>query len=192
MKFDSKLTFEDHVRGIVSRVSQRIGSLRLVKRKFVYTSVLLRCYFAMVLPILEYCSPVRGSADECYLQLLELHVYSVGRLCPDKSFLSLCHRRRVAGLKMLYKVNSNCNYCLFSQLPSASMLEFESRELGLQLIHWSLKYQGEEHHNLLGCSQPLVAFLSCVFFFRGKGACGVVTAIYKQLCFPHLGRCCWF
>ena len=62
MKFDSKLTLEDHVRGIVSRVSQRIGILRLVKLIFVDTSVLLRCYFAFVLPILEYCSLVWGSA----------------------------------------------------------------------------------------------------------------------------------
>ena len=45
-----KLTFEDHVRGIVSRVSQRIGILRLVKRIFVDTSVLLRCYFAYLSP----------------------------------------------------------------------------------------------------------------------------------------------
>ena len=50
--FDSKLTFEDHVRDIVSRVSQRIGILRLVKRLFAETSVLLRCYYAFVLPIL--------------------------------------------------------------------------------------------------------------------------------------------
>ena len=62
MKFDSRLTFEDHVRGIVSSVSQRICILRLVKRVFVDTSVLLRCYYAFVLPILEYCSPVWGSA----------------------------------------------------------------------------------------------------------------------------------
>ena len=58
VKFDSKLTFGDHVRGIVSRVSQRIGILRLVKLVFVNTSVLLRCYYAFVLPILEYSSPV--------------------------------------------------------------------------------------------------------------------------------------
>ena len=63
VKFDIKLTFEDHVRGIVSRVSQRIGILRLVKCIFFDTSV-LRCYFAFVLPILEYCSPVWESADE--------------------------------------------------------------------------------------------------------------------------------
>ena len=64
VKFDSKLTFEDHVRGIVSRVSQRSGILRFVKRIFVDTSVLLRCYFAFVITILEYCSPVWGSAAE--------------------------------------------------------------------------------------------------------------------------------
>ena len=66
VKFDSRLTFEDNMRGIVSRVSQRIGILRLVKRVFVNTSVLLRCYSAFVLPILEYCSPVYGSAAECH------------------------------------------------------------------------------------------------------------------------------
>ena len=85
VKFNSKLTFEDHVRGIVSRVSRRIGILRLVRRIFVDTSVLLRCYFAFVLPIHEYCSPVQGPAAECYLQLLERQVYSVARLCFDQS-----------------------------------------------------------------------------------------------------------
>ena len=49
LKFDSKLIFEDHVRGIVSRVAERIGILRLVKRIFMDTSVLLRCYFVFVL-----------------------------------------------------------------------------------------------------------------------------------------------
>ena len=41
--------------------------------------------------------------------------------------------------------------------------------------------------------RTLITSLSCVFFrFRGAGACGVTKAIYKQLCFSHLGRCCWF
>ena len=82
VKFDSKLTFEDHVRSIVSRVSQRIGILMLVKRIFVDTSVLLRCYFAFVLPVLEYCSQLWGSAAEFHLQLLARPVYLVARLCP--------------------------------------------------------------------------------------------------------------
>ena len=120
MEFDSKLTFEDHVCGIVSHVSQRIGILRLVKHIFVDTSVLLCCYFAFVLPILEYGSPVWGSSAECLLQLYECQVYLVARFCSDWSFLSLCHRSHVAGLTMLYKVNSNSNHCLFIELPSAS------------------------------------------------------------------------
>ena len=110
VKSDSQLTFEDHVRGIVSSVSQRIGILRLVKGIFLDTYVLLCCYFAFVLPILQYY----------HLQLLERQVYSVATLCPDLSFFSLCYLHRVAGLIMLYKVYSNSNYCLFSELPSAS------------------------------------------------------------------------
>ena len=43
VKFDSNLTFEDHVRSIVSLVSPIIVILRSVKRVFVDTSVLLRC-----------------------------------------------------------------------------------------------------------------------------------------------------
>ena len=42
VKIDSRLTFEDLMRGIVSRVSQRIGILRLLNLVFVNTSVLLR------------------------------------------------------------------------------------------------------------------------------------------------------
>ena len=47
-------------------------------------------------------------------------MYPVARLCPYQTFLSLCHRRHVAALCMLYKVNSNSNHCLFSELKSAS------------------------------------------------------------------------
>ena len=65
------LTYKEHVRGIGSHISQRIGLLRLVKRVFSDTSVLLRCYYAFVLTILEYCSLVCRSAAECHLQLLD-------------------------------------------------------------------------------------------------------------------------
>ena len=46
--------FQDHMRGIVSRVSQRIGILTLVMLVFVDTYVLLRCCYTFVLPIVEY------------------------------------------------------------------------------------------------------------------------------------------
>ena len=68
-----------HVRGVVSRVSRRIGILRFVKRIFVDTSVFLRFYFAFVLAIFEYCSPVWRSTAESHLQLLAGQVYSGGQ-----------------------------------------------------------------------------------------------------------------
>ena len=45
----------------------------------------------------------------------------------DESILSLCLRRHVAALCMLYKVNSNSNHCLFSELPSASVRVRQTR-----------------------------------------------------------------
>ena len=129
-------------------------SLSLVTLVIVATSVLLRCYsaYTYVLPIIESCSPVWGSAAECYLQLLKRKVYSVSRLCSDQTFLSLCHRRHVAELCMLYNANSNSNHCLFSELPSASV-RVRYIELRLQLIHYSYKYQGAERLNFQGVSR---------------------------------------
>ena len=105
VKYDSRLTFEDHVRGIVSRICQRLGiswiGIWLVKRLCgLDTSVLIRCYYAFVFPILEYCSPVWGSAAECHLQLLERQVYSVARFALIR-LSCRCHRRHVAALCML-------------------------------------------------------------------------------------------
>ena len=134
MTFDSRLTFEYHVRGVVSRGYQRIGILTLVKRVFVATSLLLRCYYVFVLTILEYCSPVWESAAECHRQLLERQVYSVARLWPDKTFVLLCYLGRVSALCMLYKGNLYSNYCLFNELPSASV-RVQHTERRLQLIH---------------------------------------------------------
>ena len=172
--------------------------------------MLLRCDFAFDLPILEYCSPVWGSADECHLQLLERQVYSVARLYPDESFLSLCYRRRVTGLSIFYEINSNSNHCLFSDVLSAST-EFNIPELRQQLIQsCSLKFQGIERPNLLGLScrprfeygmifptlcltqyrwiclmvQSTVGCFPELCFLQFSVGLWVVKTIYKQLCFP--------
>ena len=53
LEVDNKLTFEDHVCAIVSRVSQRICIFRLVKGVFVDTSVSFRYYYSFFLPIIH-------------------------------------------------------------------------------------------------------------------------------------------
>ena len=79
VKFYSKLTFRDHVCGIVSLVFQGIGILRAAKCVFVHPSVLLCYYYAFILTIHQYYSPVRGSAVEHHLQLLKRQVYLLAR-----------------------------------------------------------------------------------------------------------------
>ena len=120
--------------------------MRLVKRIFMDTSVLVSCYFAFVLPILEYLSPVWASAAECHLQLVKRQVYSVARLCPNQSFLSLCHRRVWLGLvcctRLILTLITVCSTSF--HLP---LLEFDILYLQPQLIHWSLRYQGVDRSN---------------------------------------------
>ena len=67
------------------------------------------------------------SAADCQLHLLDRQVYSVARFCSDPCFLSFSHLHNVAGLRMLYKVNSNSNHCLLSELPSANTRVRHSR-----------------------------------------------------------------
>ena len=82
MKFDSRLTSEDNVRGIVPCVSQRIYILRLVKQVIMDTSVLVRCYYAFVLPILEFS----GVGVCCWMSSLASWASSVfsGQDLPSK------------------------------------------------------------------------------------------------------------
>ena len=103
MKFDSELTFEDHVRGIDFHVSQRIGILRLVKRIFGHTSLLLRFYFEFAVPNLDYCSPVWGQWLNVTFSFLSIRSFaqdSVSCCCVyDVVLLGLvCCRRLIQTL----------------------------------------------------------------------------------------------
>ena len=113
---------------------------------FVDTSVLFHCLYAFILPILEHCSPVWGSAAECHLQLLERQVYSVARPCPDQNFLSLCQGRHVSGQYMLYKVNSNSNHYLFIELPSVSTILNQKFIEGATLWIIGIHRSPDDHH----------------------------------------------
>ena len=143
----------------------------------------------------------------------------MARLCLDQTFLSFCHRRHVAALCMLYKVNSNLNHCLFSELPSASLefdvprcqaaahsiefevsgcikSQFEMCFLPAKTSVWNdLPYTMFETGTLDGFKEAVNHWLlPLVYFsiFRGIGACVVAESIYKQFCLSHLGLCCSF
>ena len=56
--FDSKMTFEKHLRAVFRAASQRLGILWKSWRVFHDRSLRGRCFRGFVLPVLEYCSAV--------------------------------------------------------------------------------------------------------------------------------------
>ena len=68
---DSKLTFEKHLCLVSRAVSQRLGILRKSWRVFHDRSLLGRCFRGFVQPVLKYYSPVRCSAADTHLKLLD-------------------------------------------------------------------------------------------------------------------------
>ena len=66
--FDSRMTFEKHLRSVSRAVSQRLGILRKSCRVFHDRSLLGRCFWGFVLPVWEYCSAVRCSAADTHLK----------------------------------------------------------------------------------------------------------------------------
>ena len=69
--FDSKMTFEKHLRSVSRATSQRLGILRKSWRVFHDRSLLGRSFLGFVLPVLEYCSAVWCSAADTHLNLLD-------------------------------------------------------------------------------------------------------------------------
>ena len=200
VKFINKLIFEYHMRGIVSSVSQRIGILRLVKCICGHL-----CVTSMLFCI---CSPnpwllFSGVGVSCWMSPSASWapgVFSCQAL-SDQSFLWLCHRRGVAGLSMLCKVNFELESLSVQRASLSASTRVRHTELRPQLINWSLQYQCVGRPNLQGLScrlrfecgmtfhilcltsecwmgsrvqSTVGCFLSCVFFFRGAVACGQV------------------
>ena len=60
--FDSKLTFEKHLRLVSRPATQRLGIFRKSWREFHDRSLLERCVWGFVLPVLDYCSAEIGRA----------------------------------------------------------------------------------------------------------------------------------
>ena len=115
--FNSKMTFEKHLRSVSRAASQRLAILRKSWRVFHDRPLLWRCFRGFVLPVLEYCSAVWCSAGDTHLRLLT-------RIVSDASFLTrgvleydLAHRRSVAVLCIQCKIRWNPMHPLYGALP---------------------------------------------------------------------------
>ena len=98
MTFDSKMTFEKHLRSVSGAASQRVGILRKSWRVFLDRSLLGRCFLGFVLPVFEYCSAVWCSAADTHLKLLDHEVSGGSFLTWGVFECDIARRRSVAVL----------------------------------------------------------------------------------------------
>ena len=115
--FDTKLTFEKHIRSVVSSAVQKLGILRLTWSIYQDADIVARCFWSLILPVVEYCSPVWSSAAEGHLNLLDRIVRRISRMRNGLVQCDLWHRRNVAALCMLHKIRSNADHPLHPRLP---------------------------------------------------------------------------
>ena len=114
--FDSRMTFEKHLRSVSRAASQRLGIVRKSWQVFHDRLLLGRCFSGFVLPVLEYCSAVWRSAADTHLKLLNRVVSGACFLAGGLLECDLAHRRSVAILCVLNKIR--CSRCLhFGALP---------------------------------------------------------------------------
>ena len=127
MTFDSKMTFEKHLRLVSRAASLRLGILRKSWRVFRDRSLLGRCFRGFVLPVLKYCSAVWCSAADTHLKLLDRSVSGAWFLTGGVFECDIVHRRSVAVLCMLYKIRCNRVHYLNGALPGPYLPERVTR-----------------------------------------------------------------
>ena len=114
--FDSKMTFEKHLRPVSRAAFQRIAILKSWQ-VFHDRSLLGRCCLGFVLPVLEYCSAVGCSAADTHLKLQDRVVSGARFLTGGVFECDIGHRRSVAILCMLYKIRCNQVHPLNGAIP---------------------------------------------------------------------------
>ena len=143
VKFDSKLIFEDHVRGNVSRVSKRIGILRLVN-VYLWTPV---CYFVAVFHLFSQ-SFIYSIVLRCGDQLQNVTFSFLSARCirwPSFALIRVFCRCVIDVVLLGLVCCTRLLRTLITVCLILLLLQFDIAEL----IQWSLKYHGVERSNLI-------------------------------------------
>lgn len=128
VKFDSKLTFESHIRSLVTAASQKLGIMRKAYATFNDPSVSATCFRSFILPALEYCAPVWSSAAASHLHLIDRVSHTASFLCGGNFKWNLAHRRKISSVCMLYKIQSNPHHSLYNSLPDRFVARRNTRQ----------------------------------------------------------------
>ena len=91
-------------------------------------TVVAKSFWAFILPVLEYCSPVwMSAATSHHLSLLDRVVSQVGRLSSGSVSCDLWHRRKVASLSFFFKIDSLVDHPVHGLFPAQYVLRRPTR-----------------------------------------------------------------
>ena len=122
LTLDCRLMFEKQVRAIAATASMRVGILRKTMSVFRDVAIVAKCFWAFILPVLEYCSPVWMSATTSHLSLLDRVVSQVSRLSGGSVSCDFWHRRKVASLSVFFKIDSLVDHPVRGLFPAQYVL----------------------------------------------------------------------
>lgn len=121
----------NHIEGVISATSRRVGILNKVRRFFT-PGQLYRLYKAQVRPGMEYCSHLWDGSAQYLLDALDGLQRRAIRIVNDadvtSNLESLQLRRDVASLSVFYRLyHGECSEELFSLIPSSPFLNRTTR-----------------------------------------------------------------
>ena len=132
---DSKLTFEKQVKAIAYTATMRVGILRKTMSVFRDVAIVAKCFWAFILPVIEYCSPVWMSAATSHLSLLDRVVSQVSRLSGGSVSCNLWLRRTQSGISecLLQDWQSGWSLCAWSFSSAVCVEETNPWSFGCSL-----------------------------------------------------------
>ena len=90
--------------------------MRKCWKTFRDNTLVLKCFYAFILPFFEYCSVVWMSAAQTHMKILH-RVYNSARFLLNEN-ISLDHRRCVAAMCIFYKIYHNNEHPMHTRLPA--------------------------------------------------------------------------
>ena len=104
---DHLLSFETHIRSVVSSASRRLVIFRKTLGVFDHLALTFRCFWCYLLPVLEYYTAFWMSAADCHLRFLDRVVSRASAMCGRAIPCDLWHRLWVVFLCLFYKIGGN-------------------------------------------------------------------------------------
>ena len=115
------------VRAISASASRSVGILRTTMSVFRDVAVVAKCFWAFILSVLEYCSPVWMSAATSHLLLLDRVVGRVSQLSGGNVTCDLWHRHKVASLSVFFKIDNLVDRPVRGLFPAQCVLRRTTR-----------------------------------------------------------------